>query len=446
MSNPRELAVKILVHSQEGAYVNLELNRFLTSNISPVDRAFITELVYGVISYRNRLDYIISKFSNMKIKKMSKDVLNILRLGIYQIMFLDKIPVYAAVNESVEMAKKLNPGAAKFVNAILRNVLRKKDAIVYPDINKEPIRYLSVYYSFPIWMIENWIDLFGFEFTRELCKTLNKKADLCIRVNTLKISVENLEKQLIRDGIKIKSGLFMKEAFYILEHNKFTALESFKNGFFLPQDESSMLASKVLDAKPGESILDVAAAPGGKTTHIAQLMGNRGCITAWDIHLHRVKLLKDTCKRMGVNIVNAKVMDARVPNEKLYNCFDRVLIDAPCSGLGVIRRKPDIKWSKSPQDIKNLQKEQNIILQTCANYVKPGGVLLYSTCSIQPDENEFIIEKLLSEKSEFAYDDIRPFLPETLSKYIKKPFGHITLYPNIHKVNGFFISRLKKKR
>ena len=154
MSNPRELAVKILVHSQEGAYVNLELNRFLTSNISPVDRAFITELVYGVISYRNRLDYIISKFSNMKIKKMSKDVLNILRLGIYQIMFLDKIPVYAAVNESVEMAKKLNPGAAKFVNAILRNVLRKKDAIVYPDINKEPIRYLSVYYSFPIWMIE----------------------------------------------------------------------------------------------------------------------------------------------------------------------------------------------------------------------------------------------------------------------------------------------------
>lgn len=445
MKNAREVALKILIETERGSYSNIALNKYLTSDISVKDRAFITELVYGVLKYRLLLDYIISQFSKKDFSKMSEVVLNALRIGIYQMILMDKVPIFAAVNESVDIVKKLeNPGAVRFVNAVLRNIDRRKENIVYPDPACQPLDYLSVYYSFPRWMVERWMKLFGFDFTKDLCDAFNRKSRVCIRMNTLKTNKQELESILENEGVGIKSGLWLEEAFYIEGFPQLKQLKSFRDGLFQPQDESSMIASSALGATRGDRVLDVAAAPGGKTTHIAQIMENIGKITAWDIHPHRVKLIEETCSRLGVTIVDAEVWDSRIPDGEKLGKFDKVLVDAPCSGLGVIRRKPDIKWSKKPEDITSLNFEQQKILQVCSQYVKKGGILVYSTCSIQPEENQRVVEKFLESNSDFVYDDIRPYIPGKLTGDLKAPYGWIQLYPHIHNVDGFFVARLKR--
>ncbi|TYP59996.1 16S rRNA (cytosine(967)-C(5))-methyltransferase RsmB [Thermosediminibacter litoriperuensis] len=443
--NPRELAVKILAEVERGSYSNLSLNRHLTTEISREDRALITELVYGVIKHRTRLDYVLSKFSRIGLNKINPIILNSLRVGLYQILFLDKIPDYAAVNESVNIAKLYNNKAAGFVNGVMRNAIRNKDSIDYPDV-RDPVRYLTVYYSFPKWMIRRWLDLFGFNFTESLCRAMNEKPRMCVRVNTLKINITDLKMLLDKEGVVYSPGLFLEEALYIDDGPPITELDSFKNGYFQPQDESSMLAARALGAADGETVLDVAAAPGGKTTHLAQLMKNNGRIYAWDIHPHRVELLKETCHRLGVSIVYPEVRDARITDKKQFGKFDRVLVDAPCSGLGVIRRKPDIKWSKKPEDILVLKREQLQIMQVTSQYVKSGGILVYSTCSIEPEENYEVVKEFLKENRDFDLDDIRPYLPEALSTEVEEPYGYIQIYPNVNGIDGFFIARLKRIR
>lgn len=445
MKNAREVALKVLIETERGSFSNLALNKYLTSDIPAKDRAFITEVVYGVIKYRLLLDYIISQFSNKEIAKMTEVVLNALRMGIYQMILMDKVPIFAAVNESVDMVKKLeNPGAVRFVNAVLRNIGRKRQNITYPEPACRPQDYLSVYYSFPRWMVERWMELFGFDFTRDLCDAFNRKSRVCIRMNTLKTNRKELESKLKNEGIVVKYGLWLEEAFYIEGVPQLKQLKSFMDGLFQPQDESSMIASRALGATRGDRVLDVAAAPGGKTTHIAEIMGNIGEIAAWDIHPHRVKLIKETCRRLGVTIVEARVWDSRILDEENIEKFDRVLVDAPCSGLGVIRRKPDIKWSKKPEDIAALNFIQQNVLQVCSQYVKKGGILVYSTCSIEPAENQRVVEKFLEKNQDFVYDDIRPYIPEKLAGDLEPPYGWIQLYPNIHDVDGFFVSRLKR--
>ncbi|HHW02934.1 MAG TPA: 16S rRNA (cytosine(967)-C(5))-methyltransferase RsmB [Thermoanaerobacterales bacterium] len=445
MKNARELAIRILMDSQQGSYSNLALNKYLTFDVPALDRAFVTELVYGVLKYRIRLDYIISQFSKIELSKMTLPVINILRIGVYQLIFLDKIPEFAAVNESVTLAKKMeNPGAAKFVNAVLRNIVRNMKDIAYPDPVSQPLEFLEKYYSFPKWMVERWINLYGFDFTRDLCEAFNQKPQVCIRVNTLKTNKEELKSILEGEGIKVQPGIMLEEALYIEDVQRLKRLKSFRDGLFQPQDESSMIASRALGAQSGDMVLDVAAAPGGKTTHIAQIMKNIGSITAWDVHPHRVELIKQTCKRLGVSIVDAQARDSRVLDEAQKNRYDKVLVDAPCSGMGVIRRKPDIKWSKKPTDIKSLTVEQQRILRTCSQYVKLNGILIYSTCSIEPEENQQIVKTFLEDNDKFVYDDMRPYLPEKLAKEMKAPYGWIQLYPNTHRVDGFFVARLKR--
>lgn len=444
MVNPRELAVKILNKLEQGSYSNLLLNKYLTSDFDLRERAFVTELVYGVVKNKLRLDYTISQFSKIKPSKMSLAVLNILRLGVYQTVFLDRVPDFAVVNESVELVKRMdNKKAAGFVNAVLRAIIRKKQDIIYPDAQKDPVKYLSIYYSFPTWMIERWLKLFGYDFCESLCQAFNERAKVCIRINTLTTTKEELEAIFNEENVKTSPGLYLNEALYIESSPPLTSLSSFNRGLFQPQDESSMIASKILAAKSGENILDVAAAPGGKTAFFAQSMGNKGHITAWDIHPHRVKLIEETCHRLGISIVNAEVKDARIVDEESIARYDKVLIDAPCTGLGIIRRKPDIKWSKKPEDLTALKLEQQNILSVCAKYVKPGGILVYSTCSIEPEENQGIVDQFLRENTDFSYDDIRPYLPEKL--ILDKPSGFIQLYPNVHGTDGFFVARLKRQ-
>jgi len=445
LKSPRELAISILIKAQAGSYSNLLINNYLTEDISQKDRALITQLVYGVIQNKLFLDYIISQFSKLRLSNLTPFVKNALRLGIYQAFFLDRVPDFAAVNESVNLVKKHEGrSAANFTNAVLRNVLRKKDLIFFPDKNKDLSTFLSIYYSFPVWMINRWLELFGADFTEKLCKAFNEPPKLCIRVNTLLSNREDLIRQLRDEGVCAIPGIFAEEAIYIIKSPQVNKLKSFKEGLFTIQDESSIIASLAVGAKANEQVLDVAAAPGGKSTHMAALMQNQGKIVSWDIHPHRVRLIEENARRLKATIVEANIKDARILEETMVNKFDKVLIDAPCSGLGVIRRKPDIKWSKRPEDIKTLKQEQEHILFICSKYVKPGGVLVYSTCSIEPEENERVVETFLAKNQEFTYDDLRQYLPESLHKELRGPFGYITLYPHIHGTDGFFVARLKK--
>jgi len=445
LKSPRELAISILVKTHAGSYSNLLLSEYLTDDISQKDRALITQLVNGVIQNKCLLDYIISQFSKIKLSKLTLFVKNAIRLGIYQAYFLDKVPDFAAVNESVNLVKKYEgQKAANFTNAVLRNALRKKDMISFPNKNKDISKFLSVYYSFPPWLIIRWLELFGADFTERLCKAFNEPPRLCIRVNTLLTNREELLKRLTTEGVYAVPGKFAQEAIYILKSPPIHQLKSFKDGLFTVQDESSIIASLALGAKANEQVLDVAAAPGGKTSHLAALMQNQGRITSWDIHPHRVKLIEQNVSRLKATIVETQIKDAKILDEAMVDRFDRVLIDAPCSGLGVIRRKPDIKWSKNPKDISALKNEQEKILLVCSKYVKPGGVLVYSTCSIEPEENEKIVEDFIAKNHDFAYDDLRLYLPKQLHEGLKRPYGYITLYPHIHDTDGFFVARLKK--
>lgn len=336
MASPRELTLKILLDCEQGLYSNLVLNKHLTDDAYFKDRALVTELVYGVIQNKLRLDYIISKYSRIDIKYLSLSIHNILRMGIYQIVFLDKIPDFAAVNESVSLAKKYgNRGAASFVNAVLRNISRKGGKISYPQKQHNLTQFISIYYSFPLWLVDRWVKMFGPSFTEDLCKSLNERPKTCVRLNTLKKSCNEIKLDLVEEDVKYHQGLYINEALYIDSSPPFKQLKSFKNGLIQMQDESSMLASIAIGAKTKELVLDVAAAPGGKTTHLAQIMKNDGSIISWDIHPHRVKLIEETCKRLGVKIVDAYVKNASEPDERFYSKFDKVLVDAPCSGFAL---------------------------------------------------------------------------------------------------------------
>jgi len=443
----RENALKILYEiNKSGAYSNIAINKKLAdSNLSTLDRAFITELVYGSLKWKLTIDYIIKRFSSVRIKKLSPWILNILRLGVYQLIYMDKIPQSAACNESVKLAKRYGHSASsRYVNAVLRNIARSRDKIDYPNKNKDYSLYLSVKYSHPEWMVKSWLNLFGESFTEELVKSNNEQAPLTIRVNTLKTNKEELRCELNKEGFSTKNTKYIENALIIDNPSSIIKMETFKNGLFQVQDESSMLVAKVLDPKPGEFVIDVCSAPGGKATHIGQLMQNRGQIIARDIHDHKIKLIKDAALRLGIDIIRAEVFDASREDLKLAQKADCVLVDAPCTGFGIIRRKPDIKWTRNAEDLDEIIKIQEKILKASSSYVKPGGVLVYSTCTIEPKENEEMVKSFLKDNREFELEDISSLIPEGLKKDTAKE-GYIQLYTNVDGIDGFFISKMRKR-
>lgn len=440
--NAREVALKILYKiDMNKSYSNLLLDKELNSNdLMHQDKALVTQLTYGVISNKITLDYIIKSNSKLKLNKISPWVINILRLGIYQILYLTKIPQSAGVNESVKLTKKYsNQGAVGFVNGLLRNVVRSG----MPDFDKiaDVKERLSIKYSYPLWMIEKWVNEFGVEFTESLLIANNKTPQTTIRVNTLKTNKEELKKRLEQDNIEYSEGT-LEDALYIKAPN-IAALEVFKEGLFTSQDEAAMLTSIVLSPEPGEKVLDTCSAPGGKTTHIAQLMKNNGQIIACELYENRLKLVEETAKRLGVTIINTKCQDAAILENSFIEKFDRVIVDAPCSGLGVIRRKPDIKWTKQENDIQEIVKIQKSILENAALYVRKEGVLIYSTCTIGKEENDNVVDWFLSENKDFEILNINELIPKDLAKIILKD-KMIKIYPNEINMDGFFICAMKK--
>ncbi|WDV47640.1 16S rRNA (cytosine(967)-C(5))-methyltransferase RsmB [Clostridiaceae bacterium M8S5] len=444
-NNARYIAINILKNiNEEKAYSNIEVNKNIKSAKNQLDEGLIREIVYGVIQNKIMIDYIISKFSKTKIKKIAPIVLEILRTGIYQIMFMDRVPDSASCNESVKIAKKLGHRAIPgFVNGVLRNVTRKKADILKDVENLKGIEYLNIKYSHPKWMVEYFIDEFGYDFTEELLKSNNNRPKLNIRVNTLKIDRKKLMELLREKDFIVNKAPYSKYGIEIENPKNITSLQEYKNGYFSVQDQSSMLVAEIMSPKPESFVIDLCSAPGGKTCHIAEIMKNKGVILARDIHEHKLELIDKTANRLGIDIIDTQLFSALEIDKAIMQKADYVLVDAPCSGLGLLRRKPEIRYRMNIDKIKELSQIQHDILINGSKYVKRGGTLIYSTCTISTIENLNVLNKFLNENKDFELEPFKKELSEKLK--LKTNNGYVKLYPNINNTDGFFISKLKRK-
>ncbi len=451
-TNIRELILEILIRVEKhSAYLNILIKHYLNQySIKSEDKALVQEITYGVTRFRKKLDWIINQFLNSQSKKIPLVIHNILRIGVYQIVYLDKIPNYAIVNESVELAKKSQyPKYAKLVNAILRNIIRKLDNIYWPDIKRDPIEYISVFYSFPEWLVKRWVKRFGLDLCIIICQTMNKKPNITLRINSLKINMPDLKKKLSESVILFKEGQFLPSESLVLE--EFVNIGNsamFKNGLFSIQDESSSLASRLLNPLPGQIVIDMCSGPGGKTSHMAQLMKNQGKIIAFEKNQKRLEMVKSECQRLGINNVTSMLSDVTSFDADYFEKADKVLVDAPCSGTGVIRKKPDLKWKNiNDSQLKNTTKLQEKILNIASRYLKPGGELLYSTCSIEAEENDWIIKKFLKNNKQFVVQDTSSFVNEySVIKYNTEIGQSIQILPGYSgkNVDGFYMVKIKK--
>jgi 16S rRNA (cytosine967-C5)-methyltransferase len=441
----REEAVRIIYKVlREGAYSNLAIKQGLEeSSLSRLDKALVTEIVNGTLRNLKRIDWIKSRF--IKKNKLSPWIEDIIRCGIYQLIFLDRVPDSAVCNESAELSRKYgHEGTVKFVNGVLRNISRNKEDIEYPDKSRYPIEYLSVFYSHPEWMVKKWVEDYGDDFTEELLKANNETPAFTIRCNRLRTNREDLKNRLAGENIEVEEGKYNKEALHIKGTSSIEDKESFKNGYYQIQDESSMLVAHIVDPQPGERIMDMCSAPGGKTTHMAELMGNEGEIVARDIHPHKLKLIEESCNRLGISIVKTELFDAKKLDNASLGGFDRVLLDAPCSGLGVIRRKPDLRWKKKADDFRVLSETQKQMLEIAGRYVAKGGILVYSTCTINKTENIEVVRDFLSRNSNFTTESIEDYISDSLHSNTATE-GFLELFPNINGTDGFFIARMRKR-
>lgn len=450
MATAREVALKVLYKIDvEDTYANIALREAIhTYSLNSLDRGLMTELVYGTTRARNTIDWFLDQLLSKGIQKVTPWIRNILRLGVYQLYYLDKIPVSAAVNEAVKLAKKYgHPGTVKLVNGVLRNFERRKEEFVFPDLKEKPIQHISLKYSHPEWMIKRWIDEFGTDATIALCTANNRPAANSIRTNTLQITREDLIKELEKEGVVSEKSTFTPEGLLIGDFTSLDGLKAFNKGHFILQDEASMLIAHILNPKPQDFVIDACAAPGSKTTHLAQLKSDQGQILACDIYEHKLSLIKDNCQRLGINSIKATLTDARELGHLYLEKADCLLVDAPCSGLGVLRRRPDSRWKKSLEQIKELKQLQLEILRGACDCLKPGGTLVYSTCSISPEENTEVVEEFLKSNSNFKLDNLLDYLPFDLEREedIKTAKdGYIQLLPHIHGTDGFFAARLVK--
>lgn len=448
--SPRETALLIIYQVMEkGAYANLELNKVLSrEDYKALDRSFITELVYGTIRMQGTIDYILGLFVKKPLNSMPIWILLILRMGVYQIMFLDKVPDRAAVNESVNLAKKYgHAGTVKLVNGVLRNVVRGKEEIPYPSLEKDPVGHIAVLYSHPRWIVERWLAQFGREETLQLCAWNNTAAQVTIRTNTLKISRDGLLDRLAKEGVKCFPGRYLPESIILEGIVSLGTLPSYQEGLFQVQDEGSMLVAHVLAPQPGSKLVDACAAPGGKTTHAAQIMQNQGAIKAFDIHPHKLALVQESCRRLGIDIVETCAADAANLPASLEEWADYLLVDAPCSGLGVLQRRPDARWKKEAGDIGQLAEIQRKILAGAVKTLRPGGVLVYSTCTVTKEENQSVVQWFLQNHEDFSLEPMHHLeeLPLGKKDQEQAAAGMIQLLPHIHGTDGLFMARMRKK-
>ncbi len=441
----RDIALDVLNRVEEHqSYSNLELKHVLNrEELRAPDAGLVTELVYGTIQRRLTLDTALDRF--IRGKKVQTWVKNLLRLSLYQIRFLDRIPDRAVVHEAVEIAKRRgHQGIASMVNGVLRNALRSPDLWDKLGSGDDAAR-LSIEQSHPEWLVRRWAGQYGIEETRRILESNNRPPRTSIRVNTLKSTRDELLGKLREQFSAVEPSVVSPDGL-VMEGGHAAGTEWFRQGLFTVQDESSMLVAPALAADPGMRVLDACAAPGGKTTHIAALMQNRGEIIASDVHPHKRDLIAQNAKRLGITIIEPIVSDALHLGEKKLGTFDRILLDAPCTGFGVIRRKPDLKWNKTPDDVKAIAELQYKLLESVAALLAPGGLLVYSTCTIEPEENQLVVQRFVKNHPAFELDrTLADDLPASVRDKIDTTEGFVQVLPHHFESDGFFIARLKRK-
>lgn len=437
MAHARAVALRILIDIEEkGAYSHIALQRL--SGMESREMGLVSELVNGVTRQRLTLDFILDQFLKFPIAGLTPPIRNDLRMGAYQLLRL-RVPSHAAIDEAVKLAHRYgHPGVAKLVNGVLRTLDRERDRIVLPG-PEDPVQYLSVHYSLPEWIVKIWITERGFEEAEALASSAQQPSPLVLRVNTLKTTRETLLEKLGSHGIEAVPGT-LPEAIRLARSVALGELPGYNDGEWYVQGEGAMLASRLLEPRPGETVLDIGAAPGGKTTHLAQLMGDEGRIIAIDVNSSRLELVKANCKRLGIHSVETVIADAR---SRIPWTADRILLDVPCSGLGVLSRKPDVRWHQDPQEAMKLPELQLKMLETASASLRPGGVLIYSTCTIHRAENEEVVDAFLRRNPAFHRGSLAPLLPLDWQK--DEEGGMIQLLPPRHGTEGFFLARLERE-
>ena len=436
--NSREVALNIINRVLiEGAYSNLVLSNELNeSDLNEKDRALVTELVYGTIRRKKTLDMIISNYIK-DISLMDEKVLNILRMAIYQMHFLDKVPEFAACNEAVELAKQISVQDSKLVNGILRSYTKNPDDM---DV-KDKIDRLVYQYSYEPWFIRMIYKQYGEENGRKILAGLNSTPKVTVRVNTCKADYDEVYERLEEMGYDIEEGYACPEAIIIRGGSSIESNELFKEGLITVQDESAMIVAPLLDLEENDTVLDLCAAPGGKTTHIAELLEGKGKVYGFDLHENKLSLIKDNAERLGLNNIEIKEMDATKIDSLYVSSADKVLIDVPCSGIGIIRKKPEIKWNKTRKSLKELIPTQREIMENAWQYLKNGGIMIYSTCTLNKEENEDNVEWFVNKHKDAQVEKI--FLG-SMDNFVYNSDGSLTILPNEY-MDGFYIAKIVKK-
>ncbi|MCJ7744825.1 MAG: 16S rRNA (cytosine(967)-C(5))-methyltransferase RsmB [Actinobacteria bacterium] len=435
----RELALKVLLDfERRDAYLNLLLSSYLgSSGLERRDRAFTTELVQGTMRMKGVLDWVLEKYSDRELDDLDTALLWILRLSAYQMLFIS-VPDHAACDQGVRMARRhLGGGGAAYANGVLRALAKGNSGMIYPDAKKDFARYLEVKYSHPRWVIDMWIDELGKERVESLCEADNVARPVCIRCNLLKIGRQELASSMKERGFDVSLSSLVPEGILLSGGGSLGATQEHEMGYFSVQDQGSILVGHAVSPQPGMRVLDMCAAPGGKSNHLAELMRNDGRILALDINAGRLSLLEESASRLGNTIIEARAMDAATAGNSIKERFDRVLVDAPCTGLGTLSRRPDVRWRKSAGDVGRLSRLQLALLTEGARMLQSGGLLVYSTCTISRRENELVVERFLESNPGFSPLDAGSLLPGKMNG------RYLQLFPDIHGCDGVFIAVLR---
>lgn len=427
------------------AYADILLDHSLNlCSLSALDRALLTQIVYGTLRWRGKIDWHLSQVLNRPLSRMNPHLRNLLRLTLYQLLFLTRIPHYAAVNEGVKLAKRYGGiKAGGLMNAVARRILRESQSLRLPDSEKDPVLALSINFSHPQWLVKNWLDYFGEEETEALLRADNEEAPLILRVNSMKGTRETLLKSLGASGVDATPTPWSPHAIQVKFPGPIKELPGFQEGSFQVQGEASQLVALLLDPKPGERVLDACAAPGGKTTHLAELMGDRGEVVAADISPKGLEKINENVQRLGLKSVRTVAADvSKGLGETAAGPYDRILVDAPCSGLGTLRSHPEAKWHREERDILRLSHLQKRIAERVLSHLKPGGILVYSTCTLTQEENEGVIEELLNHHPDLVVESAKSRLPERARPLSRGKY--LLALPHKHNTDGFFAARIRK--
>ena len=444
--NEREIVLEVLLEiTEHGMYSHIVLRDVLNKYqyLEKKERSFITRVTEGTLEHMMEIDYILDQFSKVKVKKMKPVIRNIMRSAVYQMKYMDSVPVSAACNEAVKLAVRKGFGSLRgFVNGVLRNVARNLDQIEYPT---EPLKRLSIQYSMPEWILNLWLKAYDSDIVEQMLQAFQRETPLTIRCNLRMVTPKQLKEHLEAEGVTVKVHPYLEYAFHISGFDYLGDLESFQNGEFSVQDISSMLVSELAAPKEGDYVIDVCAAPGGKSLHMAEKLNGSGHVEARDLTEYKVGLIQENIERTGLSNVEAVQQDALIFDETSVGKADIVLADLPCSGLGVLAKKTDLKYKATKEGADSLAKLQREMLKNVQAYVKDEGKLVYSTCTINPAENMDNVHWFLNQYPEFELIDIHGLLCEELQKDVKEN-GCIQLLPGVHQSDGFFLACMKKRK